>query len=77
MKLINGQDLIDAGWTSGPMIGEMLAKVDEYQARGITDAKYIIKLLKRDFVAPPPKALMREKAAPFTEALFIVFAMPI
>lgn len=69
MKLINGQDLIDAGWESGPMIGEMLAKVDEYEARGITDAKYIIKLLKRDFIAPPPKMQMREKAAPFSEAI--------
>ena len=69
MKTLNGQDLIDAGWESGPMIGEMLVKIEEYEARGITDAKYILKLLKRDFIPPPPKMQMREKAAPFSEAI--------
>ncbi|MGB0992861.1 MAG: RtcB family protein [Akkermansiaceae bacterium] len=69
MKLINGQDLIDAGWEPSPQIGEMLAKIEEYHERGITDAKYILKLLKRDFTPPPPKMVMREKAAPFSEAI--------
>lgn len=69
MKLITGQDLIDAGWEPGPAIGEMLAKAAEYEARGITDAKYVLKLLKRDFVPPPPKLQMRGKAAPFSEAI--------
>ena len=62
MKILNGQDLIDAGWGPGPIIGEMLVRIKEYEARGITDAKYILKLLKRDFVTPPPKMPMREKA---------------
>ncbi|MGJ8675895.1 MAG: RtcB family protein [Akkermansiaceae bacterium] len=69
MKTINGQDLIDAGWEPGPIIAEMLAKCEEYEARGISDVKYILKLLSRDFQAPPPKMVMREKAAPFSEAI--------
>lgn len=69
MKLINGQDLIDAGWEAGPQIAEMLEKIKEYEARGITNAKYMLKLLKRDFTPPPAKMLMREKAAPFSEAI--------
>ena len=69
MKTINAQDLIDAGWEPGPQIAEMLVKIDEYESRGITDAKYMLKLLKRDFTPPPAKMLMREKAAPFSEAI--------
>ncbi len=69
MKTLTAQDLIDAGWTPGPQFGEMLAKIADYEARGITDAKYILKLLKRDFVPPPPKLTMREEAAPFSEAI--------
>ena len=69
MRTLNGQDLIDAGYQTGPMIGEMLAKVAEYEERGITGKKYVLKLLKRDFKAPPPKAAMRDKAAPLAEAI--------
>lgn len=69
MKPITEQDLIDAGWNPGPEIAEMLSKIEEYHARGISDAKYIFKLLKRDFTAPPPKMQMRDKAAPFSEAI--------
>lgn len=61
--------MIEAGYESGPMIGEMLAKVAEYEARGISDGKYAMKLLKREFKAPPPKMAMREKAVTFTEAI--------
>ena len=31
--------------------------------------KYVLKLLKRDFKAPPPKLAMREKPVDFTEAI--------
>ena len=48
MSLINGQDLIDAGWMPGAEIGQALAKAEEYEARGISDKKYLLKLLARD-----------------------------
>lgn len=67
--ILNGDDLIEAGYERGPVIGEMLAKVAEYEARGISEKKYALKLLKRDFKAPPPKMAMREKAVKFTEAI--------
>lgn len=69
MSVIKGQDLIEAGYEPGPMIGEMLAKVAEYEARGILDPHYMMKLLKRDFQAPPPKLAMREEPVAFTEAI--------
>ncbi len=47
MSTLTGQDLIEAGYEPGPMIGEMLAKVAEYEARGISDPHYMMKLLKR------------------------------
>jgi len=69
MKKLDEQDLIDAGYEPGPMIGEMLAMVAELEARGIHDRKYVLKLLKRDFRPPPPKAVMREEPAPVAEAI--------
>ena len=69
MPLINGEDLIDAGYPTGPMIGEMLNAAAEYEAKGITDPKYLLKLLVRDFDAPAPKMAMRDEAAPFSEAI--------
>ncbi|MEM9481340.1 MAG: RtcB family protein [Verrucomicrobiota bacterium] len=66
---ITGQDLIDAGYPSGPIIGEMLKAAAVHQAKGITDKKYLLKLLKRDFALPPPKQSLRETPAPLTEAI--------
>ena len=69
MKLLTSEDLIAAGYDPGPAFKAMLEKIDEYEARGISDKKYALKLLKRDFTPPPPKAVMREKAIAFTEAI--------
>ena len=69
MNLLTPQDLIDAGYEPGPAFQELLAKVSEYETRGISDAKYALKLLKRDVGAPPPKHVMREKPAPLAEAI--------
>ncbi|WP_193211504.1 RtcB family protein [Luteolibacter marinus] len=69
MKLLTEQQLIDAGYDPGPLFGELLAKVSEYESRGISDAKYALKLLKRDVGPPPPKSVMREKPAPLAEAI--------
>lgn len=69
MNLLSENDLIAAGYEPGPLLHQMLAKTAEYAARGITDPKYALKLLKRDFAPPPPKAVMREKPAPLAEAI--------
>ena len=47
----------------------MLARIAEYEARGIADRNYALKLIKRDFGPPPPKFAMREEPAPCGEAL--------
>ena len=69
MSLIKGEDLIEAGYPSGPQIGEMLKAAAEHEAKGITDPKYLLKLLVRDFDLPPPKMAMRSVAAPCSEAI--------
>ncbi len=69
MKAITSQDLIDAGYEPGPRFKELLAKAAEYEARGISDPKYMLKLLGRDVGPPPPKGEMREKPAPLAEAI--------
>ena len=69
MPLIIGQDLIDAGYEPGPQFKALLKAAEEYEARGITDKKYVLKLLKKHYAPPPPKETMREKSAPFTEAI--------
>ena len=45
MKLLTSQDLIAAGYEPGPVFQQLLAKVAEYEARGIADPKYALKLL--------------------------------
>lgn len=68
-KIITGDDLLEAGYESGPLIGRMLARAAEHEAKGVTDRKYLLKLLKREFKAPPPRLVMREKPVAFTEAI--------
>ena len=68
-RIITGEDLLKAGYESGPLIGQMLARAAEHEAKGVTDPKYLLKLLKREFKAPPPKMAMREKPVAFTEAI--------
>lgn len=69
MKLLSSQELIDAGYEPGPVFQQLVEKLAEYEARGITDPKYALKLLKRDVAPPPVKAAMRARAAPFSEAI--------
>ncbi|QJE97614.1 RtcB family protein [Luteolibacter luteus] len=69
MNLLSSQDLIGAGYEPGLIFKDLLAKVAEYEARGITDAKYALKLLKRDVAPPPVKFVMREKPSPLAEAI--------
>ncbi|GAA5480998.1 RtcB family protein [Haloferula sargassicola] len=69
MKLLNHEDLIAAGYEPGPRFKAMFEKLAEYEARGISDKKYALKLLKREFGAPEPKRGLREKPAPLAEAI--------
>jgi tRNA-splicing ligase RtcB len=69
MGLLNGNDLLQAGWPPGAHIGKMLEAVREMEARGIHDADYALKLLRRDFPAPPPKMPMRMEPMPLSEAI--------
>lgn len=69
MALITGQDLIDAGYESGNQFPKLLEAASEYEARGVTDKKYILKLLKKHYLPPPPKQGMREEPVAFTEAI--------
>jgi RNA-splicing ligase RtcB len=69
MNLLTSQDLIAAGYEPGLVIKDLLAKVADYEARGISDPKYALKLLKRDIGAPPPKHVMRERPVALAEAI--------
>ena len=67
--MITGQDLIDAVYAPGKLFQELLAAAAAYEEKGITDRKYILKLLKKHHVPPPPKEAMRERPAPLREAI--------
>ncbi len=69
MKLITSQDLIDAGYEAGPIFKELHAKIAEYEAKGIKDKKYAMKLLMRDCGKPVTKLERRVEHAPFNEAI--------
>lgn len=69
MSLVTGQHLVDAGWTPGPQFPALLAAAAAYEARGIRDSAYLLKLLERDFEKTSPKLRLRETPAAFTEAI--------
>jgi tRNA-splicing ligase RtcB len=69
MPLISGKTLIDAGWQPGPQFPELLAAAAAYEARGISDPAYILKLLERDHVKGSPKLRPRDEPLPFSEAI--------
>jgi tRNA-splicing ligase RtcB len=69
MSVVSGKDLIEAGWPPGPRFSEWLAAAAAYEARGIADPAYILKLLERDFEKESPKLRLREQAIPFAEAI--------
>lgn len=54
-RLLTGDDLLAAGWQPGPQLGLALAKAAEYEARGVHDKSYALKLLHRDM---PPEAFV-------------------
>lgn len=69
MALVTGQQLIEAGWIPGPKFPALLAAAADYESRGIHDASYILKLLKRDFDKDVPRLRLREEPVSFSEAI--------
>ncbi len=69
MKLLTSQDLIDAGYEPGPVFQILHAKIAELEAKGITDPKYAMKLLKRDCGKPAIRLQRRPLPIPFSEAI--------
>ena len=67
--VLTGEELIEAGWLEGPDIGILLRKAQEYEARGITDRTYLLKLLRRDVPQIKPKIALRTEPAPHSEAI--------
>ena len=62
-------DLIDIGYPAGPELETMLRRAGELAGRGVGDRKYLLKLLAREFGAPPPRLVPREQPVPWSEAL--------
>ncbi len=69
MTALTEDDLLEAGYPAGEVMREMLACIGSFEARGIRDGKYMLKLLKREFGPPPPKLAMRAVSAPLAEAI--------
>jgi len=69
MKRLTSHDLIAAGYEPGPIFKILFEKIGEYEARGIKDPKYALKLLKRDCGEPVKKLKKRAEAISFSEAI--------
>ncbi|MDB4673834.1 RtcB family protein, partial [Verrucomicrobiales bacterium] len=67
--MIDEDDLLRAGWPAGDALGELLSHARWLEkTKGISDSKYLLKLLRRDF-PPPAKPTLREEPAPSGEAI--------
>ena len=62
-------DQLAAAYPDDARLPLMLQRLSELEARGIKDPKYALKLIKREFGAPPSKLAMRETPAPLAEAI--------
>ncbi len=67
--MITHEDLIEAGWPRSALFQQLIAAAREYEARGIDDKSYILKLLDRDFSKPDPKLQPRSEPLSFGEAI--------
>ncbi|MCU0751375.1 MAG: RtcB family protein, partial [Akkermansiaceae bacterium] len=68
-NLLTESDLILAGWQDGPQIEALLDAVRVMEQRGIRDAAYALKKLRRDFPPPDLRLRLRAEAAPLAEAI--------
>lgn len=69
LTLLTKSDLILAGWEEGPQIEVILDALRGLEQRGIRDASYALKRLRRDFPPPDLRLRLREDAAQLTEAI--------
>jgi tRNA-splicing ligase RtcB (3'-phosphate/5'-hydroxy nucleic acid ligase) len=69
MPPLNHDDLLAAGYPVDGRLPAMLERLADLAARGISDPKYALKLLKREFDPPPPRLAMRQAPSPLAEAL--------
>ena len=69
MSIITGHDLLEAGWQPGPEIGAALKAAAEYEARGIEDKTYLLKLVARAVPKTTPRIAPRDEPAPLAEAI--------
>ncbi len=68
-SLLTESDLILAGWQEGPQIEALLDAVRLLEQRGIQDASYALKKLRRDFPPLDLRLRLRENPVPLTEAI--------
>jgi len=40
--MIKGNELIEIGYQSGPLIGQMIKRINEHQKSGINDRQYLL-----------------------------------
>ncbi len=60
---------LTAAYPDDDRLPQMMLRLSELEAKGLTDPKYVLKLIRREFGAPPPKRAMRETPAPLAEAI--------
>lgn len=64
------QELVEAGWPDEPEVLEkILSEVSDLGEKGISDPKYMLKILERRFPLPDSRLLLREEPLPFAEAI--------
>src|SRR6187200_2023891 len=71
MALLNGHDILAAGWPPGPHMKAILDAVRRLEEKGIVDSDYALKLLRREFPPPPSKMEMRAEPVDLAEAIEI------
>jgi len=67
--MITKLELIELGYPEGALIEEIWARVLQHQQSGITQRKYLLKLLRREFGAPDGRMKMRKRPLPFGKAI--------
>ena len=67
--LLSKSDLILAGWEEGPQIDVLLEAVRVMEQRGIRDASYALKKLRRDVPLPDQRLCMRDQPVCLSEAI--------
>ncbi len=72
--MIDHQDLIEAGWPPSPLFSELIEAARSYEARGVSDKRYVLKLLKRDFGEPARRIGLRREPLAWAEAIDAVTA---